>query len=403
MQNVSSENFHTPIQSVKKSENFSQDFLHTDLKEITIQKEVLPGFWLRSNYEFPEYELAFLTLGELSKNKDNAILICHALSGNAHVAGIDGETKKPGWWNLHVGPGKSIDTNHFYVIAINVIAGCNGSTGPSSIDPKTGKPYCMSFPTVTIHDIVRAQIKLIDKLEIQSLFAVVGPSFGGMQALIWATEHSNRVQNCIPIASCMAHSAMQIGFNEIGRQAIITDPKWNNGDYYNGERPEHGLAVARMIGHVTYVSEYSMRQKFGRRQQRPTSSQDHFPIFFSVESYLQYQGESFVRRFDPNSYLYITKALDMFDLLNGKAASDIFQNVKTHFLVISFESDWLYPPSQSREIVRTLKRANCVVSYVNLDTQYGHDSFLIENKSFTRIIRNYLIQNYQKTKTKSAK
>ena len=369
---------------------------NSDIGETQVKIKAFPGFKLRSGYELPDYELAYLTLGKLSKAKDNAILICHALSGNAHIAGIDPETGKAGWWDFHVGPGKTIDTDRFFVIASNVIGGCNGSLGPSSINPQTKKSYGMSFPPVSIHDMVQAQRALIDKLGIEKLFAVIGGSLGGMQAMLWATEYPQRVRNCIPIATCMAHSAMQIAFNEIGRQAIITDPKWDEGNYYGGEGPEHGLAVARMVGHVTYLSEYSMRQKFGRRVQPSARSEDHFPVFFSVESYLQYQGESFVRRFDPNSYLYISKALDMFDLLDGTPAHDVFDKVEARFLVISFDSDWLYPPAQSRELVRALKRCNRVVSYINLDTPYGHDSFLIRNTQFTNLVRNYLLQSYQK-------
>ena len=359
----------------------------------------LPGFRTESGFEFQEIEIAYMTVGELSANRDNAILVCHAFSGNAHMAGIDADTGRPGWWDFHVGPGKTIDTNRFFVICSNVIGGCNGSTGPASINPATGERYAMSFPPVTIRDMAKAQTLLMDRLGIDRLFAAIGGSMGGMQAMVWAIDYPDRIRNCIPIASSMAHSAMQIAFNEVGRQAILTDPNWHNGDYYDrdgGTGPEHGLAVARMVGHVTYLSEYSMHRKFGRRLQRPAAPEDIFPAFFSVESYLQYQGESFVRRFDPNSYLYITKALDMFDALNGRASNEVFQYVQARFLVISFESDWLYPPSQSRELVRNLKRANRQATYVNLETPYGHDSFLIKNPEFTRIVQNYLIQDYQR-------
>ena len=366
----------------------------------TIEANVIikefPGFKLRCGYELAKYDLAYLTLGVLSEAKDNAILICHSLSGNAHVAARDPKSGKLGWWDVHVGPGKTIDTDLFFVIAINVLGGCNGSSGPSSIDPETGKAYGMTFPPVSVQDIVKSQVVLIDSLEIETLFAVVGGSLGGMQAMAWATEYQDRISHCIPIASCMAHSAMQIAFNEIGREAIISDPKWKKGNYYGEEVPEHGLSVARMVGHVTYLSEYAMRQKFGRRVQEQSKSNNYFSTLFSVESYLQHQGESFVRRFDPNSYLYITKALDMFDLLEGKSASDVFDSVTAQFLVISFDSDWLYPPDQSRDLVRALKRCNRMVSYVNLDTQYGHDSFLIENTQLKQIIQNYLFQNYRK-------
>lgn len=354
----------------------------------------IPAFRTLSGYLFPEIELAYLTLGELNERKDNAILLCHALSGNAHVAGLDPETGRPGWWDFHVGPGKTIDTNRFFVIASNVIGGCHGSTGPASLHPETGERYEMNFPPVSIRDMVAAQVRLIEALGIEKLFAVVGGSMGGMQAMVWATEYPEKVRNAIPIASCMAHSAMQIAFNEVGRQAIISDPNWNEGSYYESDGPEHGLAVARMVGHVTYLSEYAMHLKFGRRLQRPATPEDLFPAFFSVESYLHYQGESFVKRFDPNSYLYITKALDMFDLLQGRPATEAFEPVQARFLIVSFESDWLYPPSQSRELVRALKRANRTVTYVNLSTPYGHDSFLIKNPEFSRIVQNFLYQDY---------
>lgn len=354
----------------------------------------LPGFTTGSGFVFPFVDVACLTLGELNAARDNAILICHALSGNAHVAGIDPDSGKPGWWDFHVGPGKTIDTNRFFVICSNVVGGCNGSTGPSSVNPDTGKRYAMGFPPVTIRDMVRAQVALIDRLGIDQLFAVMGGSMGGMQAMAWSMDYPERVRNAVVIASCMAHSAMQIAFNEVGRQAIISDPLWNGGEYYEAARPEHGLAVARMVGHVTYLSEYSMHTKFGRRLQRPATKEDLFPAFFSVESYLHHQGESFVRRFDPNSYLYITKALDMFDALDGQPASETLARIQARYLVVSFESDWLYSPAQSRELVRALKRSSVRATYVNLATPYGHDSFLIKNPEFTRILRNFLEQDF---------
>lgn len=374
--------------------NYRSDLGFTTTKIVT-----LPGIRTQSGYEFKTIDIAYMTLGRLSPKKDNAILVTHAFSGNAHVAGINPETNRPGWWDFHVGPGKTIDTDRFFVIASNVLGGCDGSTGPGSINPETGKRYAMSFPPVTIRDMVAAQVRLVEHLGIDRLFAVVGGSMGGMQSLVWAVDYPDRVKTCVPIATSMAHSAMQIAFNEVGRQAILTDPNWNEGNYYErkeaSERPEHGLAVARMVGHVTYLSEYSMRTKFGRRVQRPSSPEDLFPVFFSVESYLQYQGESFVKRFDPNTYLYITKAMDMFDLLEGKKPSDVLKEVSAKFLVISFESDWLYQPSQSRELVRALKRANVTVSYTNLETPYGHDSFLIKNPELSRIVRNFLYMEYR--------
>ncbi len=353
---------------------------------------------MQNGERMPEYHLCYQSLGKLSDNKDNAILICHSLSGDAHVAGEEPETGRSGWWESYVGPSKAIDTDHFFVIASNVLGGCGGSSGPSSICPSTKRSYAMSFPSVTIHDMIQAQIALIDELGIEKLLAVIGASMGGMQAMLLAVKYPKRVKNCIPIASSMAHSAMQIGFNEVGRQAIRSDPKWNHGNYYNSEPPEHGLAVARMIGHVTYLSEYSMHKKFGRKQETRKSPQSGSPVFFSVESYLQHQGSSFVRRFDPNSYLYITKALDMFDLLAGRPSREVFQNVESQFLIISFHSDWLYPPPQSKELVRALKRSNCIVSYINLSTLHGHDSFLIPDPEFASILQNFLYQCLQKTR-----
>lgn len=372
------------------------DGYKSELGNTQAQVARLPGIRTESGYEFQTLEIAYQTLGSLNARRDNAILICHALSGNAHVAGIDVESGRPGWWDYHVGPGKTIDTNRFFVICSNVIGGCNGSTGPRSVDPATGVEFRMNFPPVTIRDMVAAQTRLIDFLNIKQLFAVVGGSMGGMQAQVWAVDYPGRVRFAIPIASCMAHSAMQIAFNEVGRQAIIMDPSWDDGNYTSDRSPANGLAVARMMGHVTYLSDYSMRKKFGRRLQRPTQPDDIFPEFYSVESYLQHQGESFVGRFDPNAYLYITKALDRFDLLRDLVPEELFKNVSARFLVVSFQSDWLYPPSQSREMARVLKRAHVPVTYVNLETPYGHDSFLIRNPEFTRILKSYLNQNYDR-------
>nr|WP_143464779.1 homoserine O-acetyltransferase [Leptonema illini] len=355
----------------------------------------------RSGYNFPYIDINYMTLGELSPAKDNAILITHALSGNAHVAGIN-ETGKPGWWDHYVGPGKPIDTDRFFVICSNVLGGCNGSTGPTSINPDTGKPYNMQFPPVTIQDMVKAQSLLIDSLGIERLFAVVGGSMGGMQALSWAIDFPERLHLCVPIAAAMTHSAIQIAFNEVGRQAILTDPNWKRGEYDADNRPEHGLAVARMIGHVTYLSEAVMENKFGRRHQRPPRPEDVFPVFFAIESYLQYQGLSFVNRFDPNTYLYITKALDMYDLLDGRNADEALAGVKCRFLIVSFESDWLYPPKQSREMARILRRAGKAVTYLNLDTEYGHDSFLIQNPPLQKVLDSFLDLEYKNLQTRAS-
>jgi homoserine O-acetyltransferase len=335
-------------------------------------------------------EVAYQTLGTLSPRRDNAILVCHALSGTAHVAGLHPQTGRPGWWDFHVGPGKAIDTDKFFVVCSNLLGGCDGTTGPLSTCPATGQLYGMDFPPVTVRDMVAVQAKLIEHLGISQLFAVIGGSMGGMQALAWAVHFPERVRVCVPIATCASHNAMQIAFNEIGRRAIITDPNWSGGNYTPGCRPNHGLAVARMVGHVTYLSEYAMARKFGRALQPPASAAAAEAALFAVESYLHHQGESFVSRFDPNTYLCLTKALDQFDLFGGKPPEEALRGVKAHFLVISFLSDWLYPPAQSRELVRCLKRARVAATYINLETLYGHDSFLIENPEFDQVVRHYL-------------
>ena len=368
---------------------------HSDLGVTRTQIVKLPGFRVESGYDLPEVHVSYQTLGQLSPAKDNAILVCHALSGDAHVAGLSPATGRPGWWDFHVGPGKAIDTDRFFVITSNVLGGCSGTTGPSSVNPDTGRPYATDFPPVSIRDMVKAQALLLDHLGIQRVFSVGGGSMGGMQALVWALEYPERVQTCLAIATCTAHNAMQIAFNEVGRQAIMSDPHWHAGYYYDCERPTQGLAVARMVGHVTYLSEWSMHKKFGRRLQRPTVPDDLFPDFFSVESYLQHQGESFVKRFDPNSYLYLTKAIDRFDLFEHQAAREALRHTQAHFLVISFESDWLYPPTQSRDLVKQLKRHNLSATYLNLDTPYGHDSFLIRNPEFSRALGNFLTSEYR--------
>jgi homoserine O-acetyltransferase len=374
---------------------------HSDLGVTDVCVAKLPGFRTESGHELAGIHIAYQTLGTLSPRKDNVILVCHALSGDARMAGINPSTRRPGWWDYHVGPGKTLDTNRFFVVCANVLGGCSGSTGPSSTNPVTGHPYAMNFPPVTIRDMVRAQAALLDHLKVPKLFAVTGGSMGGMQALVWATDYPERVRLCVPIATCQAHNAMQIAYNEIGRQAIITDPNWHGGHYYEHHtHPAHGLAVARMVGHVTYLSEYSLGAKFGRRLQRPARPEDLFPDFFSVESYLHHQGDSFVHRFDPNSYLYLTKALDRFDLLAGREARDVFAPAKARFLVVSFESDWLYPPTQSRELVRLLKRHNLAVTYLNLPTPYGHDSFLIRNPEMSQALNRFLHREYDAISSK---
>ncbi len=368
---------------------------YSDSGFVSTKTTRIPGFTTSFGFEFHYVDINYLELGKLNESKDNVILVTHALSGNALVAGIDSSTGNIGWWDDYVGPGKAIDTNKFYVICSNVIGGCNGSTGPTSMNPLTNQKFNMQFPPITIQDMVKAQSLLLEQLGISKIFAVIGGSMGGMQALTWALHYPDKVYLTIPIATCMAHNAMQIAFNEVGRQAIIADPKWNGGNYAIESRPELGLAVARMIGHITYLSSEIMEKKFGRKMQRNPIPSDLFPVFFSVESYLQHQGESFVKRFDPNSYLYITKALDMFDWFQGiDDINQALQKINSKFLIISFESDWLYPPEQSLQIVKILKRANKSVTYMNLSTPYGHDSFLIPNEELSSIIRSFLENEY---------
>jgi len=344
--------------------------------------------------------LAYETYGELNREKSNAILIFHALSGDAHVAGYHKGDRKPGWWDNMVGPGKAFDTNKYFVICSNVIGGCKGSTGLSSINPATGRPYGLNFPVVTIKDMVNAQRYLIDYLGIEKLLCVAGGSMGGMQVLQWTVSCPERVRSAIPIATASRNKAMQIAFNEVGRQAIMSDPNWNKGDYYDKTPPNTGLAIARMVGHITYLSEASMEQKFGRRLREKEKYGYDFSIDFEVESYLHYQGLSFTHRFDANSYLYITKAIDYFDLSNGYGSLfEAFSN-STHikFLVISFSSDWLYPPSQSKEIIRALDANGIDVTYREIESSYGHDAFLLEAEEQTRIISSFLKFAYEETK-----
>ncbi|MBN1632452.1 MAG: homoserine O-acetyltransferase [Thermoleophilia bacterium] len=337
--------------------------------------------------------IAYETYGRLNRERSNAILIAHALSGDAHAAGYHSDETKPGWWETMIGPGKGFDTNRYFVVCSNVIGGCKGSTGPISINPATGKEYGLEFPVVTVGDMVRAQKLLVDRLGIERLLSVSGGSMGGMQALQWAVAYPDVVASCIPIAATTKHSPMQIAFNEVGRLAIMSDQNWNNGDYYGGPAPDSGLAVARMIGHITYLSDESMHKKFGRRLRDKETLGYDFTMDFEVESYLRHQGEVFTRRFDANTYLYVTKALDYFDLSGGRglleeAFRDLPEDMR--FLVIAFSSDWLYPPYQSKEIVRALKGNGIDCSYLEMKSSYGHDAFLLENKDLTRMVWHFL-------------
>lgn len=337
--------------------------------------------------------LAYETYGQLNSDRSNAILICHALSGDSHVAGYYTlEDRSPGWWDECVGPGKAFDTDQLFVICSNVIGGCQGSTGPSSINPATGKPYGLSFPVITIGDMVRAQRHLIDYLGIERLLTVTGGSMGGMQVLEWASRYPERVRSAIPIATTARHSPMLIAFGEVGRQAIYADPNWKNGDYYESTHPDAGLAVARMVGHITYLSEDSMHQKFGRRLQTREHFGYDFETDFAIESYLRYNGQLFTERFDANSFLYVTKALDYFDLANGylKLSQAFANSTALKFLVLSFTSDWLYPAYHAKELVSALTAADCDVTYINIESTWGHDAFLLEVETMTKILSQFL-------------
>ncbi len=337
--------------------------------------------------------LAYETYGRLNANRSNAILISHALSGDAHAAGYHTpDDQDPGWWDDCIGPGKAFDTHKYFVICANVIGGCKGSTGPSSINPKTGKPYGLGFPVVTIGDMVRAQRHLIDFLGIDKLLAIAGGSMGGMQVLQWTVSYPDRVQAALPLATTARHSPMLIAFSEVGRQAIYADPNWNGGDYYDGPRPNAGLAVARMVGHITYLSETSMHQKFGRRLQARERYGYDFSTDFAIEGYLRYKGNRFTERFDANSYLYVTKAMDYFDLSDGQGslAAAFLNSARITYLVVSFTSDWLYPTYHSKELVSALTAVGADVSFCNLQSTWGHDAFLLEVDTMTNLITNFI-------------
>ncbi len=338
--------------------------------------------------------IAYETLGRLDEGGKNAILVLHALSGDSHMAGrYSEEDPKPGWWDIMIGPGKAIDTNRYFVICSNIIGGCMGSTGPSSTNPATGRPYGLDFPVVTIGDMVKAQKALIDHLGIKRLLAVVGGSLGGMQVLEWCLRYPDMVRSAIPLATTAKHSALAIAFNEVARQAIMADPNWQEGNYYGGARPNLGLAVARMIGHITYLSDEAMRRKFGRRLQDRTDLSFKLDVDFQVESYLRYQGKKFVDRFDANSFLYITKAADYFDIgeqHGGGSLVKAFSKAKAKFLVVSFTSDWLYPTYQSRELVQAMKKNGLDVSFCEIEADWGHDAFLLPNERLSSLIKGFL-------------
>ena len=353
---------------------------------------------LESNARLGPITIAYETLGTLNEDKSNVILVLHALSGDSHVAGYySEEDQKPGWWEIMVGPGKGIDTDKYFVICPNIIDSCMGSTGPSSINPETGEPYGFDFPVVTIGDMVKAQKALLDHLGIEKILTVVGGSIGGMQVLEWAVRYPGIVFSAIPLATTTRHSALAIAFNEVARQAIMADPNWNMGKYYDSDTPNLGLALARMVGHVTYLSDEAMRNKFGRRLQNKGDFSFNFDADFQVESYLRYQGQKFVDRFDANSFLYITKAADYFDLRRqhgGGSEVEAFAKTEAKFLVISFTSDWLYPTYQSRAMVKSMKKNNLDVSFCEIEAEWGHDAFLLPNERLSTLIKGFLDRNF---------
>ena len=348
---------------------------------------------LESGEKFGPVTLAYETYGSLNEDKSNAILLLHALSGDAHAAGLHEGEKSPGWWDSMIGPGRAFDTEKYFVICSNVLGGCKGSTGPSSINPKTDKPYGLDFPLITIGDMVDAQERLIDHLGINKLLSVVGGSMGGLQALSWLVKYPDKLRSAIPIATAIKHSPQQIAFNEVGRQAIMADSHWNSGNYYGGPLPAKGLAVARMIGHITYMSDASMAEKFGR-QKKGEAEPFKFTADFEVEGYLRYRGDNFVKRFDANSYLYITKAMDNFDASDGKPLQDVLEGLKAKVLVIAFKSDWLYPAYQSKEIVKACKLSGVEATYCEIDSTYGHDAFLLEIEEETHLIKHFLKKSF---------
>ena len=339
------------------------------------------------------FTIAYMTYGTLNAQRSNAVLICHALTGDQFVASDHPITGKPGWWTTMVGPGQPIDTDRFFVICANVLGGCMGSTGPAEIDPATGNPFGLNFPLVTVRDMVRAQKRLTDHLGIEKLLAVVGGSMGGMQALQWAASYPESVRAVVPIACAARHSAQNIAFHEVGRQAIMADPDWKGGEYQlHGTMPSKGLAVARMAAHITYVSEMALQRKFGRNLQNREALSFRFAPDFQIESYLHHQGATFVDRFDANSYLYITRAMDYFDMAeeHGGQLSDVFRLNSARFCIVSFTSDWLFPPVENKRIAHALNAVAAQVSFVEIKSDKGHDAFLLDEPEMFATVRGFL-------------
>ena len=346
---------------------------------------------LESGHTLWPVEIAYETYGQPNADRSNAILVCHALSGDHHAAGVHSpHDRYTGWWDGMIGPGKAFDTDRYWVICSNIIGGCRGSTGPGSINPETGAPYGLEFPVVTIGDMVAAQKRLIEHLGITRLYSVAGGSMGGFQVLEWSLRYPEMVRSAICVASAAKLSTQAIAFNTVGRSAITRDPEWQDGDY-NGKGPEKGLAIARMVGHITYLSELLMDEKFGRRLQSANRLSYNFSTEFAIESYLDYKGSAFTKRFDANSYLYITKAMDYFDIARTYGPlKDAFADVRARYLFVSYSTDWLFPTAQSREIVRALLSRGKDVSFIDIESPYGHDAFLLEEETLTRIVSGFL-------------
>ncbi len=364
-----------------------------NIKKIIIEKPLK----LDCGKTISNYPIAYETYGKLSEKKDNAILAFHALSGDQFVTGTNPITNNNGWWSYLVGPNKAIDTNKFFVICSNVIGGCMGSYGPNSVDPKTNKKLGTNFPVITINDMVNAQYNLLDFFKIDRLFSVMGGSMGGMQALQFVANYPDKTKTAIPIACAASHSAQNIALNELGRQAIMADNNWKKGDYLNlGNSPDKGLSVARMAAHITYLSQKGLQEKFGRKLQERDNLKFSFDADFQIESYLRHQGSAFVDRFDANSYLYITRAMDYFDLIKQYKGnlSDAFKGSKVKFFIISFTSDWLYPTSENKEIVIALNAAGADVGFIEITSDKGHDSFLLDVPDFLKSVKNFLEVNY---------
>ncbi|ODN72646.1 homoserine O-acetyltransferase MetX [Methylobrevis pamukkalensis] len=340
------------------------------------------------------WQIAYTTDGTLNADRSNAVLVCHALTGDQYVTTPNPVTGKPGWWTRMVGPGRPVDTDRFFVICANVLGGCLGTTGPASTDPQTGAPYALNLPMITIPDMVRAQAMLIDRLGIDTLFCVVGGSMGGMQVLEWAASYGPRVFSAVPIATGARHSSQNIAFHEVGRQAVMADPDWCGGRYLaEGRNPKKGLAVARMAAHITYMSDQSLHSKFGRNLQDRDKVTFGFEADFQIESYLRHQGMSFVDRFDANSYLYVTRAMDYFDIAarHGDVLARAFRHTRTRFCVVSFTSDWLFPTAESKAVVHALSAAGANVSFVEIDSPKGHDAFLLEEPEMFATVRGFLM------------